>query len=73
MSWLVDKVSDDTDFEKDTAVHRFRGNIIIKGCNAFDEMQWQQIRIGNNNFKVYIIILSKSYRLIYVTNIFNGR
>nr|XP_012223051.1 PREDICTED: molybdenum cofactor sulfurase 1 [Linepithema humile]XP_012223052.1 PREDICTED: molybdenum cofactor sulfurase 1 [Linepithema humile] len=52
VSWLVDEVSDDLDFEKDTAIHRFRGNIIIKGCNAFDEMQWQQIRIGNNNFKV---------------------
>ncbi|XP_032687894.1 molybdenum cofactor sulfurase 1 isoform X2 [Odontomachus brunneus] len=52
VSWLIDKVSDDIDFKKDTAVHRFRGNIILKGCNAFEEMQWQYIRIGNNNFKV---------------------
>lgn len=52
VSWLVDKISDDTDFEKDTTVHRFRGNIIAKGCNAFDEIQWEYIRIGNNNFKV---------------------
>ncbi|XP_029670318.1 molybdenum cofactor sulfurase 2 [Formica exsecta] len=52
VSWLVDKVSDDTNFKKDTTVHRFRGNIIVKGCNAFDEIQWKYIRIGNNNFKV---------------------
>ncbi|XP_014488950.1 PREDICTED: molybdenum cofactor sulfurase 3 [Dinoponera quadriceps] len=52
VSWLIDKVSDDVDFKRDTAVHRFRGNIIVKGCNAFEEMQWQYIRIGNNNFKV---------------------
>ncbi|XP_029165139.1 molybdenum cofactor sulfurase 1 isoform X2 [Nylanderia fulva] len=52
VSWLVDRVSDNTDFNKDTTIHRFRGNIIIKGCDAFDEMQWEFIRIGNNNFKV---------------------
>lgn len=52
VSWLIDKISDDTDFKKDTSVHRFRGNIIVKGCNAFDELQWEYIRIGNNNFKV---------------------
>lgn len=57
MSWLIDRVSDDTDFKKDTAVHRFRGNIIVKGCNAFEELQWQHIRIGNNNFKVQSSIL----------------
>ncbi|EFN72786.1 Molybdenum cofactor sulfurase [Camponotus floridanus] len=52
VSWLIDKISDDTDFKKDTSIHRFRGNIIVKGCNAFDELQWEYIRIGNNNFKV---------------------
>ncbi|XP_011156779.2 molybdenum cofactor sulfurase 3 [Solenopsis invicta] len=52
VSWLSDKVSDDLDFEKDTAVYRFRGNIIMKGCEAFDEMQWEHVRIGNNNFEV---------------------
>ncbi|EFN88009.1 molybdenum cofactor sulfurase 1 [Harpegnathos saltator] len=52
VSWLIDKVTDGIDFKKDTVVHRFRGNIIIKGCNAFEEIQWQHIRIGNNNFKV---------------------
>ncbi|XP_011702725.1 PREDICTED: molybdenum cofactor sulfurase 3 [Wasmannia auropunctata] len=52
VSWLIDKVSDDVDFRKDTAVHRFRGNIIVEGCEAFDEMQWENVRIGNNNFKV---------------------
>lgn len=52
VSWLIDKVSEDLDFKKDTAVYRFRGNIIVEGCKAFDEMQWKHVRIGNNNFKV---------------------
>lgn len=52
MSWLIDKVSDNSDFNKETAVHRFRGNIIVEGCSAFDEMQWKCISIGDNNFKV---------------------
>ncbi|EGI67561.1 Molybdenum cofactor sulfurase 1 [Acromyrmex echinatior] len=52
VSWLSDKISHDLDFIKDTAVHRFRGNIIVKGCEAFDEMKWEHIRIGNNNFKI---------------------
>lgn len=56
VSWLNDKVSDDLDFQKDTAVHRFRGNIIVEGCEAFDEMQWEHVRIGNNNFKVWIFL-----------------
>lgn len=66
MSWLVDKVSDDLDFERDTAVHRFRGNIIVKDCNAFEEMQWQRIRIGNNNFKVCVSILIKLINVYYM-------
>lgn len=65
VSWLIDKVSDDTDFKKDTAVHRFRGNIILKGCNAFEEMQWQHIRIGNNNFKVQTFFINQVTDLIY--------
>ncbi|KYM94650.1 Molybdenum cofactor sulfurase 1 [Cyphomyrmex costatus] len=52
VSWLNDKVSHDLDFKKDTAVHRFRGNIIVEGCEAFDEMKWKHICIGNNNFEV---------------------
>ncbi|XP_012536309.2 molybdenum cofactor sulfurase 3 [Monomorium pharaonis] len=52
VSWLIDKVSDDLDFKKDTVMHRFRGNIIVEGCEAFDEMQWEHVRIGNNTFKV---------------------
>lgn len=62
VSWLVDKVSDDADFKKDTTTHRFRGNIIVKGCNAFDEIQWEYIRIGNNNFKVLIKFLMPKIR-----------
>ncbi|KAG5317402.1 MOCO1 sulfurase, partial [Pseudoatta argentina] len=52
VSWLIDKISHDLDFIKDTAVHRFRGNIIVRGSEAFDEMKWEHIRIGNNNFKI---------------------
>ncbi|XP_020287531.1 molybdenum cofactor sulfurase 3 [Pseudomyrmex gracilis] len=52
VSWLIAKISDDLDFEKDTAIHRFRGNIIVEGCSAFDETQWKHIRIGNNHFKI---------------------
>ncbi|XP_018404527.1 PREDICTED: molybdenum cofactor sulfurase [Cyphomyrmex costatus] len=51
MSWFIDKISDDLDFLKD-AMHQFKSNIIVGGCEAFDEMQWEHVRIGNNNFKV---------------------
>jgi len=52
VSWLSDKVTDDLDFKRDTVVYRFRGNIIVDGNDAFDEIQWKHVRIGNNNFKV---------------------
>ncbi|XP_026825788.1 molybdenum cofactor sulfurase isoform X2 [Ooceraea biroi] len=52
VSWLSDRVSSDSDFKRDTAVHRFRGNIVIRGNDAFDEMQWKHVHIGNSNFKV---------------------
>lgn len=49
--WLINKIPNSLDLKKNTIMHRFRGNIILKGCNAFDEIQWKEIRIGNNNFK----------------------
>ncbi|XP_043250230.1 molybdenum cofactor sulfurase 1 [Colletes gigas] len=49
--WLSDKVSD-TEVQKDTIIHRFRGNIILSGCEAFEESQWKHVKIGNNNFMV---------------------
>ncbi|KYN27886.1 Molybdenum cofactor sulfurase, partial [Trachymyrmex cornetzi] len=51
VSWFIDKISDDLNFQKDI-VHQFRANIIVEGCEAFDEMQWKHVRIGNNNFNV---------------------
>ncbi|KYN39636.1 Molybdenum cofactor sulfurase [Trachymyrmex septentrionalis] len=51
VSWFIDKISDDLNFQKDI-VHQFRANIIVEGCEAFDEMKWNHVRIGNNNFKV---------------------
>ncbi|EGI67560.1 Molybdenum cofactor sulfurase 3 [Acromyrmex echinatior] len=51
VSLFIDKISDDLNFQKDI-VHQFRANIIVEGCEAFDEMQWKHVRIGNNNFKV---------------------
>jgi len=48
---FIDKISDDLNFQKDI-VYQFRANIIVEGCEAFDEMQWKHVRIGNNNFKV---------------------
>ncbi|XP_076249383.1 molybdenum cofactor sulfurase [Calliopsis andreniformis] len=49
--WLSDKVSD-TDIQKDTIIDRFRGNIVLSGCEAFEETQWKYIFIGGNNFVV---------------------
>lgn len=67
VSWLVDKVSDDSaDFEKDTAIHRFRGNIIVGGCGAFDETQWEHVRIGNDHFKVCINVCTDMFVKRYV-------
>ena len=31
---------------------RFRANIIIKGCPAYEEENWQHIRIGNCSFEI---------------------
>lgn len=38
--------------QKDTLIHRFRGNIIISDCEAFEETQWKHIYIGKNSFVV---------------------
>lgn len=31
---------------------RFRPNLVIKGCQAFDEDKWKKIRIGNISFRI---------------------
>ena len=51
VSWLSDKVSD-AEVQKDTIIHRFRGNMILSGCEAFQETEWKHITIGRNNFVV---------------------
>jgi len=70
VSWLSDKVVDDLDFKKDTAVHRFRGNIIVEGSDAFNETQWKHVRIGNNNFKVrtFLLIDPRCVATVHFTN-----
>ncbi|CAL7939179.1 unnamed protein product [Xylocopa violacea] len=49
--WLSDKISD-TEVQKDTIIQRFRGNMILSGCEAFEETEWKQIYIGKNVFEV---------------------
>ncbi|KZC08040.1 Molybdenum cofactor sulfurase 1 [Dufourea novaeangliae] len=51
VSWLSEKISD-TEVQKDTIIHRFRGNMILSGCEAFEEAQWKNICIGKHNFVV---------------------
>jgi hypothetical protein len=33
-------------------MNRFRPNIVVTGCEAFDEDTWRRIRIGDNTFRV---------------------
>ncbi|XP_076294730.1 molybdenum cofactor sulfurase isoform X1 [Lasioglossum baleicum] len=49
--WLSDKVSD-TEVQKDTIIHRFRGNMVLNGCEAFEETKWKHVCIGRNKFVV---------------------
>ncbi|CAK9823391.1 Molybdenum cofactor sulfurase [Anthophora retusa] len=51
VQWLSDKVSD-TEVQKDTIIDRFRGNMILSGCESFEETQWKRINIGKNYFLV---------------------
>nr|XP_003703471.2 PREDICTED: molybdenum cofactor sulfurase 1 isoform X1 [Megachile rotundata] len=49
--WLANRVSD-KEVQKETIIHRFRGNIILSGCEAFEETQWKHMQIGKNSFTV---------------------
>lgn len=49
--WLSDKISD-KEVQKDTIIHRFRGNMILNGCKAFEETEWKHVYIGKNSFLV---------------------
>jgi hypothetical protein len=33
-------------------MNRFRPNIVISGCNTFDEDKWKEIRVGDTIFYV---------------------
>ncbi len=33
-------------------MNRFRPNLVVAGCDAFDEDRWRQIRIGGMTFDV---------------------
>ncbi|XP_043480906.1 molybdenum cofactor sulfurase [Leptopilina heterotoma] len=50
--WLHDKLPEDSECSKETMLHRFRGNIVVSGCSAFQEINWKDIRIGNCDFNV---------------------
>ncbi|XP_029046402.1 molybdenum cofactor sulfurase 3 isoform X2 [Osmia bicornis bicornis] len=49
--WLSDKVSG-KEVQKDTIIHRFRGNIILSDCEPFEETHWKHMYIGKNSFAV---------------------
>jgi len=40
--------------EKPVTIHRFRPNIVIKGCKAYEEETWKQIKIGTCLFDVAV-------------------
>ena len=43
-----------TQLEKPVTVHRFRPNIVIKGCTAYEEETWKRIKIGSCIFDIAI-------------------
>ncbi|XP_058791416.1 molybdenum cofactor sulfurase 3 [Phymastichus coffea] len=52
IQWLSDKIEEDLECDKNTLLHRFRGNFIVDGCIAFEETKWSEVKIGNCHFKV---------------------
>ena len=40
--------------EKPVTIHHFRPNIVVKGCNAFEEETWKRIKIGACIFDVAV-------------------
>lgn len=68
VSWLSDKISD-IGFQKDTIIHRFRGNMILSGCEAFEETKWKHVYIGKNSF-VVCSLKKQKYRL-YISSLMN--
>lgn len=56
MSWLIDKVPEEAEFERDTVLHRFRGNLVVESDEAFEEFTWKQLKIGKSEFNVSDLI-----------------
>ncbi|CAN5553067.1 MOSC domain-containing protein [soil metagenome] len=38
--------------DREVPVNRFRPNLVVEGCNAFDEDDWQALSIGGIDFRV---------------------
>ncbi|KAF7994271.1 hypothetical protein HCN44_003361 [Aphidius gifuensis] len=52
IEWLIEQLPNDSDCNKETILHRFRGNIIVEGAEPFNEINWSKITIGKNIFEV---------------------
>lgn len=52
VKWLIKKIPNDSDCNRETILHRFRGNIIVEGAEPFEEENWTNLTIGKNTFKV---------------------
>ncbi|XP_008546797.1 molybdenum cofactor sulfurase 3 [Microplitis demolitor] len=50
--WLIDQIPEDSDCDKKTILNRFRGNFIVDGADAFEEIDWRRIVIGKTFFEV---------------------
>ena len=52
--WLADRISEDSECNKNTILQRFRGNFVVEGCEPFAEINWKSVQIENCHFKVGI-------------------
>ncbi|XP_011301332.1 molybdenum cofactor sulfurase 3 [Fopius arisanus] len=52
VEWLVDRIPEESDCDKNGVLHRFRGNLIVLGAEPFEEEQWTHIRVGEHVFEV---------------------
>lgn len=55
--WLIDQIPEDSDCDKKTILNRFRGNFIVDGADAFEEIDWRRIVIGKTFFEVKQLVL----------------